>query len=139
MKILSYRRYGKKWGGNFFIYLIMYQVLSISRGYTQRSFIKLFTLKIVNTLIKNKLTRRESFDLEIRINQRTTRFVSGKASGCTGKRRPRRYQVDPWSRGREVAGGIVRSSPISEKISFFFLPSERGRDFFVVCFLRTSG
>ena len=44
-----------------------------------------------------------------RSNPRPTRFVSGKAGEC--RWRPRRYQVDPWSRGREVARGVQRSSP----------------------------
>ena len=66
-----------------------------------------FTLKIVNTLIK---TAHAKIGLRSRhrSNPRPTRFVSGKAGEC---RRPRRYQVDPWSRGREVARGVQRSSP----------------------------
>ena len=43
------------------------------------------------------------------INPRATRFVSGKANEC--RWRLRRYQVGPWSRGREVARGVLRSSP----------------------------
>ena len=39
-----------------------------------------------------------------------------------------RYQVDPWSRGREVAGGVQRSSLKPEK-NAYFLPSERDREF----------
>ena len=61
-----------------------------------------------------------------RINPRPTRFVSGK--GGERRWRPRRYQVDPWSRGREVARGVLRSSPKPEKRSIF-LPSERDRVF----------
>ena len=52
-----------------------------------------------------------------RINLRPTRFVSGKASEC--RWRPRRYHVDPWSRGREVTRGVLRSSPKPEKGLFF--------------------
>ena len=48
-----------------------------------------------------------------RSNPRPTRFVSGKAGECRSW--PRRYQVDPWSRGREVARGVLRSSPKPEK------------------------
>ena len=33
--------------------------------------------------------------------------------------RPRKYQVDPWSRGREVARGVLPSSPKREKRSIF--------------------
>ena len=56
-----------------------------------------FTLKIVNTLIK---TTHATIGLRSRhrIKPRPTRFVSGKAGEC--RWRPRRYQVDPWSRGR---------------------------------------
>ena len=43
-----------------------------------------------------------------RSNPRPTRSVSGKAGEY--RRRSRRYQLDPWSRGREVARGVLRSS-----------------------------
>ena len=52
-----------------------------------------------------------------RSNPRPIRFVSGKAG--ESRRRPRRYQVDPWSRGREVARGVLRSSPKPEKRPIF--------------------
>ena len=52
-----------------------------------------------------------------RINPRSTLFVSGKTNEC--RWRPRRYQVDPWSRGGEVARGVLRSSPNPEKMSIF--------------------
>ena len=61
-----------------------------------------------------------------RSNPRPTRFVSGKAGECRSW--PRRYQVDPWSRGREVARGVLRSSPKPEKKPIF-LPSETDREF----------
>ena len=60
-----------------------------------------------------------------RFNPRPTRFVSGKASEC--RWRIRRYQVDPWSRGREVARGVLHSSANLKKA--YFLPSERDRHF----------
>ena len=44
-----------------------------------------------------------------RINSRSTRFVSGKASQC--RWRPPKFHVDPWSRGREVARDALRSLP----------------------------
>ena len=59
-----------------------------------------------------------------RINPRATRFVLGKDNEC--RWRPRRYQVDPWSRRREVARGVLRSSPKPEKKK---LPWERDREF----------
>ena len=52
-----------------------------------------------------------------RSNPRPARFVSGKAGKC--RCRPRRYQLDPWSRGREVARGVLRSSPKHEKRPIF--------------------
>ena len=52
-----------------------------------------------------------------RINPRWTRFVAGKAGEC--KWRPRKCQVDPWSRGREVARDVLRSSPKPEKRIIF--------------------
>ena len=42
--------------------------------------------------------------------------MSGKAGEF--RRRPRRYQVDPWSRGRQVAG-VQRSSAKPEKRPIF--------------------
>ena len=43
--------------------------------------------------------------------------MSGKPS--ESRIRPRRYQEDPWSRGREVARGVVRCSPKPEKMPIF--------------------
>ena len=71
-----------------------------------------------------------------RINPWLTRFVSGKANEC--RRRPRRYQVDPWSRGGVVARGVLRSCPEAGKRSSSFVIQE-GWTIFVVCFLYTSG
>ena len=50
-----------------------------------------------------------------RINPRPARFLSGNANEF--RCRPRRYQVDPWSRGRGVAPGVLRSSPTPEEMS----------------------
>ena len=61
-----------------------------------------------------------------RIYPRPTRFVSGKANEC--RWRPRRYQVDPWSRRREVARGVLRSSPKPENMSIF-CHRRRNREF----------
>ena len=47
-----------------------------------------------------------------------------------------RYQVDPWSRGRQVARGVLRSFPKPEKRSI--LCHRRGIDIFVACFLHSS-
>ena len=44
--------------------------------------------------------------------------------------------MDPWSRGREVVRGVLRSSPKPEKRSVF-LPSERDGRIFVACFLHS--
>ena len=69
-----------------------------------------------------------------RIDPRPTRFVSGKASEC--RWRPRRDQVDPWPRGREVARGVLRSFPKPKKKSFFAI-GERSKNV-VACFLHSS-
>ena len=74
-----------------------------------------FTLKIVSTLIKN--SSRDDRPSISTINPRPTRFVSSKANEC--RWRPRRYQVDPWSRRRDVARGVLCSSPKPEKRSIF--------------------
>ena len=75
-----------------------------------------FTLKAVNTLIK---TAHSTIGLRSRhrINPPPSRFVSGMAGAC--RWRPRKYQVDPWSRGREVARGVLPSSPKHGKRSIF--------------------
>ena len=89
-----------------------------------------FTLKIVSILIK---TAHVTIDLRSRhrINPQPTRFVSGKTNEC--RWRPQRYQVDPWSRRREVAHGVLRSSPKPKKRSIFFAVGEGLR----ICFLHT--
>ena len=51
-----------------------------------------------------------------RTNPRTTRFVVGKAN--ENRRRPRSYHVDPLSRRREVAHGVLSSSPKPEQTIF---------------------
>ena len=45
--------------------------------------------------------------------------------------------MDPLSRGREVAGGVLRSSPKPEKKQQFFAIGEGSR-FFVACFVHGS-
>ena len=45
--------------------------------------------------------------------------------------------MDPWSSSREVAHGVLRSSPIPDKGLFFAIGE--GTRIFVVCFLRTRG
>ena len=69
-----------------------------------------------------------------RSNPRPARFVSGKAGKC--RCRPRRYQLDPWSRGREVARGVLRSSPKHEKRPIFC--RRRGIENFCRLFLHSS-
>ena len=44
--------------------------------------------------------------------------------------------MDPWSRGREVARGVLRSSPKSEKALFFAIG--KGSRIVVLCFLHIS-
>ena len=69
-----------------------------------------------------------------RINPPPTRFVWGKASEY--RWRPRRYQVYPCSRGREVARGVQLSSPKRLKRSIFVVGE--GSKSFVACFLHNS-
>ena len=96
-----------------------------------------FTLKIVNTLIKNVSRDNGPFrSRHKRINPRLTRFVSGKASEC--RWRPPRYQVDPCSTGRDAAHGVLLSSPKPLKKGLFFAIGEGSR-IFVACFLHSSG
>ena len=46
--------------------------------------------------------------------------------------------MDPLSRRREVAHGVLRSLPKPEQTIFFRLAREEGSRFFVVCFLHPS-
>ena len=52
-----------------------------------------------------------------RTSPRSTRFELGKASEY--RRQSRSYHVDPLSRKREVAHGVLRSSPKPEQTFFF--------------------
>ena len=70
-----------------------------------------------------------------RINPRSTRFVSGKASEY--RWRPPKVHVGPWSRGREVARDVLRFLPKPEKMSIFC--HRRWIEISVICFLYTSG
>ena len=69
------------------------------------------------------------------INPRLIRFVLGKASEC--RWRPRRYQVEPWSRRLDVARGVLRSSPKPEKKYCIFC-HRRGIDNFLSPVFYTS-
>ena len=129
LKIRSYPRYGEH-GEKMFVFIGL------------QVFVHAAVAAEV-ALLHWKLSRRWSKTVHATIglrsrhrnNPRPTRFVSGKAF----ERRlwPRRYRVDPWSRLREVARGVLRSYPKPEKRPFF-LPSERDREFFVACFLHSS-
>ena len=63
-----------------------------------------------------------------RTSPRSSRFVLGKASEY--RRRSRSYHVHPLSRRREVAHGVLCSSPKSEQT--FFFASER-RQIEILC------
>ena len=69
-----------------------------------------------------------------RINPRPTRFVSGKAGEC--RWRPRRYQVDPWSRGENLPAASYALLPNLKK--GLFLAIGEGSSFFVACFVHSS-
>ena len=106
LTILSYRRYMGKTGGS--VYYL---------------FTRLHAAQLVfhaeNCQHANQKQAHATIDFRFRhiINPRPTRFVSGKVN--ESRRRPRRYQVDPSSRGREVARGVLRSSPKPGKGSIF--------------------
>ena len=109
LKIRSYRRYGEH-GKNMFVFLAL-----------------LFTLLYAAELALSRWkmstrwsrTAHASIGLRSRhrIHPRPTWFASGKAGEC--RWRPRSFQVDPWSRGREGARGVQRSSPKPEKRPIF--------------------
>ena len=66
-----------------------------------------------------------------RTNPRTTRFVVGKAN--ENRRRPRSYHVDPLSRRREVAHGVLCSSPKPEQTIFSPWSSSERRGIDIFC------
>ena len=76
-------------------------------------------------------------DLQSRqiINPPPTRFVSGKANEW--RWRPRRYQVDPWYRGKRLPAASYALLPKLTKGPTFAI-GEGSRNF-LVCFLYTSG
>ena len=70
-----------------------------------------------------------------RINPRPAHFLSGTANEY--RWRPRRYQVDPWSRRREVARGVLHFFPKPGKRSIFCHRVERST-ICAVCFPPTA-
>ena len=105
-------------------------VVFCSRGCTRRN----LYVYVENCQHADKNSSTMDLRSPHRINPRPIRFVSGKANKC--RWRLRMYQVDPWSRRREIARGVLRSPPKPEK-KVYFLPSGRDWFFFVVCFLLT--
>ena len=75
-----------------------------SRGCTRRHIL----FSGVNCKQADKKSAHLTIDLRPRhrLNPRPTRSVSGKGNAC--RWRPRRHQADPRSRGRELAGGVLR-------------------------------
>ena len=106
LKIRSYRCYGEHLE-RMFVFLGLFVHVAVRGGTCA------FTLKLSTRRSK---TAHATIGLRSRhmSNPRPTRFVSGKAGEC--RWRPRRYQVDPWSRGREVARGVQRSCLKPEKM-----------------------
>ena len=76
-----------------------------------------FTSKNCQHADQKQLTRRLTFDLDI--ESTNSQPASCRARPMNGRCRPRRYRVDPWYRRREVARGVLRSSPKPEKSSTF--------------------
>lgn len=127
-----HRRCGKNGGGSIYVFLVCFH--GAARGAT--CFFSRY--KMVTTLIRKSALA--TIDLRFRhtIHPRPTRFVSGKPKAW--KWRQWRYQVVPWSRGREVASGVLRSSPKPEKKCLLFLlfVIGKGPTCFVAYFLHTS-
>ena len=126
LKILSYRRYGANGNFSLFFFRILFTLLYAVELALSRWKLSTRWSKTAHATIG--LPSRH------RINPRSTQFVSGKAGEC--RWRPRRYQVDPWSTGREFARGVLRSSSKPEK-KVCFLPSETDREILPV-FLHSS-
>ena len=126
LKIRSYRRYGEH-GKNMFGFLgIFFMLLYAAELAFSRWSLSTRWSKTVHATIDLRSRHRS--------NPRRIRFVSGNVGEC--RWRPRRYQVDPWSRGREVASDVLRSSPKPEKRPIFAIGE--GSRFFVACFLQSS-
>ena len=94
-----------------------------SRGCTRRHIL----FSGVNCKQADKKSAHLTIDLRPRhrLNPRPTRSVSGKGNAC--RWRPRRHQADPRSRGRELAGGVLRY-PLRPEQNVYFYPSERNRE-----------
>ena len=91
LEILSYRR-DRKNGEKMFVLKILF-VHAAARGGTCAS-----TLKIVSTLIENS-SRDDRPSISILNQPNANALRVGQSHEC--RWRTRRYQVDPWSRGRE--------------------------------------
>ena len=129
--VRSYRRYGKNGENMCIIYISkMYFLLRLHAAEPVLSCWKLST--------RWSRTAHVTIDLRSRhrINPRPTPFVSGKAN--ESRWWPRRYQVDPWSRRRDVARGVLRSFSRTWKNCLVFTTVAGSRSF-VVCFLDTRG
>ena len=68
------------------------------------------------SLVGSEMCIRDRFRSRHRTNPRSTRCVLGTVS--ENRRRPRSYHVDPLSRRREVAHGVLSSSPKPEQTIF---------------------
>ena len=82
---------------------------------------------------RSSKTAHATIDLRSRqrINPRKSPFVSGKVS--ERRWRPRRYRVDPWSRGREVARVVLCPYPKPEKKKVSFCHRREIDNFGCLC------
>ena len=91
-----------------------------------RGAICVFTLKIVKALIKNNLSRRWTFDLDIASTHGWPAWCWARPTNVDDS-----LEDSRWIRGltgREVVRGVPRSSPKPVLFfCFFFFPSERDR------------
>ena len=109
-KILLYRRYGKNGQDSIYCSFVFF-VHAAARGA-----ICVFTLKLVNTLIKNKLTRRYTFDLDIQSTHRQPALCRARLKNVDDDLQDIRWIPDLG--GKEAARGVLRSSPSPDKRSF---------------------
>ena len=93
---------------------------------------------VANCQHADKKSARATIDARSRhrLSPRTTRLVTGKANEY--RWRPRRYQVDQWSRRRELAGGVLRYPPKPGEKNLFFAIRDGSRNC-VIYFVHTSG
>ena len=116
--IFSYCRCGEKGetGLNFFSV--------VSSGCKRRNLLFYFVENCQHA-DKNQLVQRQTFALDIDSAHGQPTWYRARPTSMEDDLEHTGDQVNPWSRGRELAGGVLRSSPEPGQ-KFFFLANRDG-------------